>query len=322
MGVTKTPTTTMVKMGAVVSAMRYSVLSFTQPPYPPPLYLPHEHKPKIPHLPPELYSLIAQHIPSHTTLKACALASSAWLQATRNQLFHTVILTDANAHTFLHLLDAPLCTLTRSVRVLRIREGEYALDRWIGNAIPLLVRRLERIDVLDVYNLTWSELSVHAVQALTTGLTLSNDRSPMRTLRVGTCYWEFLDDFVDFICGPLFTGYLRTLACDSVLLNSEVKPSREGVNSSGTLQRALPQTLENLVLSIPEESMLRWFGEQDAVRRLKKLGLIVREPGSVEAAATKLVEEAWPSLEDLVLELPHSTLFYRSIFSAIHSILT
>lgn len=293
-------------MDAVMSAMRYSFLFLTQPAYPHPLCLSYEPSPKIPHLPPELYFLIAQHISSPETLKSCALVSNSWLRATRIHLFHAITLTDTNIHPFLRLLNAPLCTFTRSVRVLRMREGEYAFDRWIGGAVPLLVRRLEQIEVLDIYNLTWSELLVNAVQALTAGFGLSNDRSPIRALRVGTCYWEFLDDFVDFICGPSFTRHLRTLACDSVLLNCGRKPSREDIRSSGIYRRALPQTLENLFLSIPEEAMLKWFGEQEAVCRLKKLALIVRETGPTEVAAAKLVEKAWPSLEVLTLELPHS----------------
>ncbi|KAF9442719.1 hypothetical protein P691DRAFT_461233 [Macrolepiota fuliginosa MF-IS2] len=356
-------------MNVVFSAVLFGMQLFIRPAYPHPITLPYsssrtlkhpgrldernaspenvsEDRKKadriIPKLPPELYSLIASYLSDDKqTLASCALISPSWLSASRIYLFHTITLTYNNVYAFLALLNPDSasgweCSFNNAVKVLRLREGEYVVDRWIGSVLPRLLgsaspedvrqgqarsRKLGNVRVLDVYNLTWGELSPAAVRAVKESFASSSGKT-LEALRVGTCYWECVGEFVEFVCAPSFVG-LRHLVCDSVLLNcgvgcgcgrsedggsaDDAKASREGkmnsISGARYLRSRLPETLESLYLSLPEESMLRWFVQQEAVRGLKRLGVVVRERNLVELVG-QLVERAGSALEELILELP------------------
>ncbi|KAF5346500.1 hypothetical protein D9756_010100 [Leucocoprinus leucothites] len=318
----------------------------------------------IPELPPELYSVIASHLfpSSHNNvsedkrvlyrraLASCALVSAAWLSASRPYLFDTVKLTYTNITSFLELLRNPLCSFKLVVRVVKMREGEFMVDRWMDRALPKLLASLQTegegysMRVLDMYNLTWQELGRQSVETLQKGF------QGVESLRVGTCYFECVHEFASFVCSSSFhASGLKHFVCDYVLLNctgagpdcdcgSEADEVAAGVDpddkeeeeaSRNTVQglvsnsstsssdgriryqkRAtvpgrlcLPKTLESLYLSLPEESMLWWFADQETAYGLKRLGVSVRDSASVELVS-ELVSKAGSALEELVLSLP------------------
>lgn len=190
-------------------------------------------KTRIPQLPTELYNLIALQLylssSSSTLLKSCSLISSTWLQISRKYTFETIKLDYTNVYSFLKLLEDPLCSFGCCVvKRLVMREGEYQVDRWIDEVLPRLfsIRGegggfLSGIEVLDVYNLTWSELGFDAGRVMKEGFVTSfgEGGGGVKSLRVGTCYWECVDEFVGFVCSDSFQAGLKVLVCDSVLLN-------------------------------------------------------------------------------------------------------
>jgi hypothetical protein len=348
------------KMSAIIEAVVFGVMLLTYPAYPHPtscsgeaqsgveregVLVEEDHlsmssrdvdKSNIPVLPPELYSIIAYylHVPPSTTetlLKSCSLVSSAWLTASRMYTFRTVKLTYANVYRFLTLLEDPRCSFKCCVRRLEMREGEYAVDRWINDVLPRLVLdgRMRRMEILDVYNLTWAELSPQAVRALTEGFAAvgkeeeGEKMTKIKSLRVGTCYWECVHDFVGFVCSPSFVA-LKTLVCDSVLLNCgmgscQCRDAGEGpaetvvVRDSGTLNSSREQVppeisraLECLYLGLPEEKMLKWFVKEDAVCGIEKLGLVVRERALMELVG-RFVGRA-TKVKEMALDLPSGQL--------------
>ncbi|EKM77466.1 hypothetical protein AGABI1DRAFT_130168 [Agaricus bisporus var. burnettii JB137-S8] len=346
---TTTAIATKGKMNAIVEAVASRMLFFFQPAYPHPVRYTCSYpgrgrtsteamkEKNAPRLPPELYSIIAYHLHRTTTLlNSCSLVSSAWLVASRKYTFRTVKLTWTNVFEFLKLVEDSRCSFKCWVRRLEMREGEYVVDRWINDVLPRLVQPgggggMQSVEVLEVYNLTWAELSPGAVAALTEGFVFPSERgnltTTMKSLRVGTCYWECVHDFFGFVGSPLFAG-LRTLVCDSVLLNcgmgscrcfdveedlAGTAVSRNG-NPNGSREFAgvkFPSALENLYLGSPEEKMVRWLIKEDAASRLEKLGLVVRERmlmnliGQLLGSATEVKE--------LALDFPDGALrFYSS----------
>ncbi|KXN88373.1 hypothetical protein AN958_07416 [Leucoagaricus sp. SymC.cos] len=309
-----------------------------------------------PRLPPELYTLIASHLSTissedRQTLESCALVSSAWLLVSRKRLFGAVKLTYENVHTFLSLLEHPLCSFRGGMRVLKMREGEYMVDRWMNGVIPRLIDSLKRlrvrVKVLDIYDLTWAELNPTSARAMKEGW----EDVGVESLRVGTCYFECVHEFVGFVCSRSF-GEVKHLVCDYVLLNCPgvdececgemvnddvggVREEREALQVRGQIGvdgilfrnssfddlagASLPKTLESLQLSLPEESMLRWFVDQDAVRGLKRLGVSLKEE-TLLPVVDDLVAKTDEALENLVLDLPCGNDFSLSHNTSLRSL--
>lgn len=350
-GVSATTTTTAIatkgKMNAIVEAVASGILFIVQPAYPHPVRYTCSYpgrgrtsteamkEKNAPRLPPELYSIIAYHLHRTTTLlNSCSLVSSAWLVASRKYTFRTVKLTWTNVFEFLKLVEDSRCSFKCWVRRLEMREGEYVVDRWINDVLPRLVQPggggMQSVEVLEVYNLTWAELSPGAVAALTEGFVFPSERgnstTTMKSLRVGTCYWECVHDFFGFVGSPLFAG-LRTLVCDSVLLNcgmgscrcfdveedlAGTAVSRNG-NPNGSRESPgvkLPLALENLYLGSPEEKMVRWLIKEDAASRLEKLGLVVRERTLMNLIGQLLGRAT--EVKELALDFPDGALWFYS----------
>jgi hypothetical protein len=199
----------------------------------------------------------------------------------------------------------------------------------MSDVLPRLVLegRMRGVEVLDVYNLTWAELSSEAVRALTEGFSFASKDgekgkiTTIKGLRVGTCYWECVHDFLGFVCSPSFAG-LKTLVCDSVLLNCGAGSCQcrdvldATLNSSRESALAeISQALECLYLELPEEKMLKWFVRLHVVRGIEKLGLVVREKALMELVG-QLVGRV-TKVKELALDLPIGMLNFRILLASV-----
>jgi hypothetical protein len=198
--------------------------------------------------PAELIDAITEYLRHDVhALANCSLVCRAWLPWGRAHLFNLVDLSVKlrRVDAFLSLLRSPNPTFLHCVRWLKVRDGLLSYEvAWVEQALPLL-QKLENVETLGVWQLSWDSLGGEARNALLHGF------MRVSTLEIRNSHFATDEQIINFITAfPL----LRNLSINVVRWSATVPWS------DAAFAKFPPPHLETLSLgSCPKQHILEWL---------------------------------------------------------------
>jgi hypothetical protein len=233
------------------------------------------------------------------TLRACSLTCRAFLHASRRCLFYNVSLDSARiAERFLHIICSTNSSTTPTpfIRKLSIVEGRnwHKFEtRWLNEALPILMTRLVKVTVLELYFLMWGLLDNAAQTMMISGF---------QTVKVLSMHGKFetSEQMSQFIASfPSLTN----LSCSEMYQEEDTAPE--------TSYTPLPRGLKTITLNSFQSIFFDRLLSLESLPDVHTINFKYMCPDNTRGAG-KLLKTLGSSLEHLDLDDIRTALGFKA----------